>query len=81
MFIVDDVAFIRPERGDAIAAELERRKIHKEYYLETLADVLLRNDEVFQRWRRLGLKYMFLGMEAAQKTPSYSHGATRSIPA
>jgi magnesium-protoporphyrin IX monomethyl ester (oxidative) cyclase len=64
MFIVDDVAFIRPERGDAIAAELERRKIDKGYYLETLADVLLRNDEVFQRWRRLGLKYMFLGMEA-----------------
>jgi hopanoid C-3 methylase HpnR len=64
VFIVDDVAFIRPEHGDAIAAELERRKIHKQYYLETRADVLLRNEEVFQRWRRLGLKYMFLGMEA-----------------
>jgi hopanoid C-3 methylase HpnR len=64
VFIVDDVAFIRPEHGDAIAAELERRKICKDYYLETRADVLLRNQEVFQRWRRLGLKYMFLGMEA-----------------
>jgi magnesium-protoporphyrin IX monomethyl ester (oxidative) cyclase len=63
-FIVDDVAFIRPEHGDAIAAELERRKIRKQYYLETRADVLLRNQEVFQRWCRLGLKYMFLGMEA-----------------
>lgn len=64
MAAVDEVAFIRPEHGDAIAAELERRKIHKSYYLETRADVLLRNEEVFQRWRRLGLKYMFLGMEA-----------------
>jgi len=64
VFIVDDVAFIKPEHGDAIAAELERRKIHKEYYLETRADVLLRNTEVFQRWVRLGLNYMFLGMEA-----------------
>ncbi len=64
VFIVDDVAFIRPEHGDAIAAELERRNIRKHYYLETRADVLLRNQEVFQRWRRLGLKYMFLGMEA-----------------
>src|SRR5690242_18778201 len=62
VFIVDDVAFIRPEHGDAIAAELERRNIRKSYYLETRADVLLRNQEVFQRWRRLGLKYMFLGM-------------------
>lgn len=64
VFIVDDVAFIRPEHGDAIAAELEKRKVRKEYYLETRADVLLRYPEVFERWRRLGLNYMFLGMEA-----------------
>jgi magnesium-protoporphyrin IX monomethyl ester (oxidative) cyclase len=64
VFIVDDVAFIRPEHGDAIAAELERRKVRKRYYLETRADVLLRNTEVFERWRRLGLNYMFLGIEA-----------------
>ncbi|MEV7010263.1 hopanoid C-3 methylase HpnR [Streptosporangium sp. NPDC051022] len=64
VFIVDDVAFIRPEHGDAIAAELEKRKVEKEYYLETRADVLLRHPEVFRRWRRLGLNYMFLGMEA-----------------
>ena len=64
IFIVDDVAFIRPEHGNAIAAELERRRVRKHYYLETRSDVLLRNQEVFRRWRRLGLDYMFLGMEA-----------------
>ena len=64
VFIVDDVAFIRPEHGNGIAAELERRRVRKEYYLETRSDVLLRNREVFERWRRLGLTYMFLGMEA-----------------
>src|SRR3954451_5170129 len=64
VFIVDDVAFIRPEHGHGIAAELERRKIRKRYYLETRSDVLLRNEEVFQRWTRLGLRYMFLGMKA-----------------
>jgi hopanoid C-3 methylase len=64
VFVVDDVAFIRPEHGDAIAAELERRRIRKQYYLETRSDVLLRNLEVFERWARLGLRYMFLGMEA-----------------
>ena len=64
VFIVDDVAFIRPEHGHAIAAELARRRIRKRYYLETRSDVLLRNLEVFQRWTRLGLSYMFLGMEA-----------------
>lgn len=64
VFIVDDVAFIRPEHGDAIAAEVEKRRVRKRYYLETRSDVLLRNTEVFRRWAGLGLKYMFLGIES-----------------
>src|SRR5215472_13537798 len=64
VFIVDDVAFIKAEEGDEIARQLERRHIRKQYYLETRCDVLLRNEEVFRRWRRLGLNYMFLGLEA-----------------
>lgn len=64
VFLVDDVAFIKSDHGHAIADEVERRGIRKQYYLETRADVLLRNPDVFERWRRLGLNYMFLGMEA-----------------
>jgi hopanoid C-3 methylase HpnR len=64
VFIVDDVAFIHPEHGHAIADAVERRRIRKQYYLETRGDVLLRNKEVFTRWRKLGLEYMFLGLEA-----------------
>ena len=68
VFIVDDVAFIKAEHGHGIADEIERRRIRKRYYLETRADVLLRNQEVFERWRRLGLEYMFLGMEALDES-------------
>jgi hopanoid C-3 methylase len=64
VFIVDDVAFIRGDDGMAIADHVERRGLRKRYYLETRADVLLRNREVFARWTRLGLRYMFLGIEA-----------------
>jgi hopanoid C-3 methylase HpnR len=64
VFIVDDVAFIKAEEGEEIARQLERRRIRKQYYLETRCDVLIRNTEVFRRWRRLGLTYMFLGLEA-----------------
>ena len=64
VFIVDDVAFIQAEHGYAIGREIERRNIRKKYYLETRGDVLLRNKEVFQYWRRLGLEYMFMGLEA-----------------
>lgn len=64
VFIVDDVAFIHPEHGFAIGRELERRGVRKQYYLETRCDVLVRNPEVFEYWRRLGLNYMFLGLES-----------------
>lgn len=67
VFIVDDVAFIHAEHGHAIADALERRRIRKQYYLETRGDVLLRNKEVFARWRKLGLEYMFLGLEAVDE--------------
>lgn len=64
VFIVDDVAFVDADHGYAIAAEIERRRIRKRYYLETRGDVLVRNQEVFRYWKRLGLEYMFIGLEA-----------------
>ncbi|MDA8061053.1 MAG: hopanoid C-3 methylase HpnR [Actinomycetota bacterium] len=64
VFIVDDVTFIKAEDGHAIADELDRRRIAKQYYLETRTDVLVRNQELFARWKRMGLEYMFLGIEA-----------------
>ncbi|HUC18332.1 MAG TPA: hopanoid C-3 methylase HpnR [Acetobacteraceae bacterium] len=64
VFIVDDVAFVRAEHGMAIAEAIARRGIRKQYYLETRGDVLLRHKEVFRVWRQLGLKMMFLGLEA-----------------
>ena len=64
VFIVDDVAFIHSEHGMAIGEAIAKAGIKKRYYLETRGDVLLRNKEVFQFWRKLGIEYMFLGLEA-----------------
>jgi hopanoid C-3 methylase HpnR len=64
IFIVDDVAFIHGRHGMEIGEALARKNLHKEYYLETRGDVLLRNKEVFRFWRDLGLQYMFIGLEA-----------------
>ena len=64
LFILDDVAFIQAEHGLAIGEAIARKGIQKHYWLETRADVLLRNKEVFQLWSRLGLKTMFIGIEA-----------------
>ncbi len=73
VFIVDDVAFIHEEHGYAIGREIERRNIRKKYYLETRGDVLIRNHEVFRYWRRLGLEYMFLGVEAVDEAGLKAH--------
>jgi hopanoid C-3 methylase HpnR len=64
IFIVDDVAFIHERHGIAIGEAIARAGISKTYYLETRGDVLLRNKEAFRLWRRLGLRTMFLGLEA-----------------
>ncbi len=64
VFLVDDVAFVQPSHGLAVGREIERRGIRKEYYLETRCNVLIQNREVFAYWKRLGLRYMFLGLEA-----------------
>jgi hopanoid C-3 methylase HpnR len=64
VFIVDDVAFIQDKLGLEIGEAIARKGIKKEYYLETRGDVLLRNKEVFKLWKELGMKYMFLGVEA-----------------
>jgi hopanoid C-3 methylase HpnR len=64
VFIVDDVAFVHRDHGTKIAEAILKKGIRKQYYLETRSDVLLRNKDVFRLWRRLGLKFMFLGVEA-----------------
>jgi hopanoid C-3 methylase HpnR len=64
IFIIDDVSFVQESHGMAIAELIAKRGLKKKFYLETRCDVLLRNKEVFKAWRKIGLQYMFLGLEA-----------------
>ncbi|UCE62610.1 MAG: hopanoid C-3 methylase HpnR [Nitrospirota bacterium] len=73
VFIVDDVAFIQGKHGMEIGEAIARKGIKKQYYLETRGDVLLRNKEVFEFWKTLGLKYMFLGVEAIDEEGLKQH--------
>jgi hopanoid C-3 methylase len=73
IFVVDDVAFIHADHGMAIADEIEKRGIKKRYWLETRGDVLLRNKEVFRRWKKMGLEYLFLGLEAIDEEGLKAH--------
>ena len=64
VFVVDDVAFLMEDHAMAIAEGIARKGIKKKYFVETRCDVLLRNKEVFRTWQKLGLTYIFLGLEA-----------------
>ena len=65
VFIVDDVAFIHAEHGFAIGREIEKRGIRKRYYLETrVRRAAAATRRCSRAGRRLGLSYMFLGIEA-----------------
>src|SRR4029079_17517817 len=63
VFIVDDVAFIQERHGFAIGEAIARKGLRKNFYLETRGDVLLRNKDVFRFWKKLGVTYIFLGIE------------------
>src|SRR5205085_4304754 len=63
-FIVDDVCFVHEKHGMELGDAVAHAGIKKPYYLETRGDVLLRNKEVFRFWKKLGVQYMFLGLEA-----------------
>ncbi len=73
IFIVDDVAFIHDKLGFEIGEAILKKGIKKEYYLETRGDVLLRNREVFRFWKALGMKYMFMGVEAIDEEGLLMH--------
>jgi hopanoid C-3 methylase HpnR len=64
IFIVDDVAFVHEKHGYAIGEAIAHANLKKQFYLETRGDVLLRNKAVFEFWKKLGLSYIFLGLEA-----------------
>lgn len=73
VFIVDDVAFIQAKHGLEIGEAVAKHGIRKQYYLETRGDVLLRNKDVFRMWKRLGLQYMFIGIEALDEAGLTRH--------
>jgi hopanoid C-3 methylase len=81
VFIVDDVAFVQERHAIELGEAIARAGIRKQYYLETRGDVLLRNKEVFRFWKRLGMKYMFIGLEAIDEEALKRHRKRVSLGA
>ncbi len=66
VFFVDD-NFIpkgHETRVDGIRQEIQRRNIKKEYYFSTRTDMVAARPDLIERWRKVGLKRIFFGLES-----------------
>ncbi len=65
MYIVDDIFLINRDRLDELASLLRERGIRKNYLVYSRADFIADNEDVIEDWAKLGLKAVFIGLEAA----------------
>lgn len=65
VYIVDDIFLINPARLARLASLLRERGIRKKYLVYARADFIAENEEIIREWASLGLRAVFIGLEAA----------------
>ena len=67
VFIADDLFWYHPARSLALARELQRRGVRKEWILvQSRVDTVARNAELLEAWRPIARQFdIFFGLEAA----------------
>ncbi|MBM4256622.1 MAG: radical SAM protein [Deltaproteobacteria bacterium] len=63
VFMVDDEPFINGRRMMELAKAIRAAHIQKRYFSYCRIDTLLRQPELIQTWREIGLERLFLGIE------------------
>lgn len=64
IYIVDDIFLINKDRLRKIADLLLAKNIRKKYLVYARADFIAQNEEVIKEWSALGLRAVFIGLEA-----------------
>jgi radical SAM superfamily enzyme YgiQ (UPF0313 family) len=64
IFFVDDEAFINGKRMVQLADAIEAAGVKHRYFTYCRMDTMLRQPEVLERWRAIGLERLFIGIEA-----------------
>lgn len=67
VFLIDDEAFINGPRMMSLARALQAENLQKHYFAYCRIDTLLRQQEVLQAWQDIGLKRLFVGIDAISK--------------
>jgi radical SAM superfamily enzyme YgiQ (UPF0313 family) len=63
VFFCDDESMCDPRRMDRLADLIREAGIRKKYFLYARADTIVRNPDLFAKWRDIGLHLVFCGME------------------
>jgi len=63
VYLEDFEPFLAPEAMSALADAVERAGIRKRWYMLTRADSALAQGELIARWKRLGLTWLYLGLD------------------
>jgi magnesium-protoporphyrin IX monomethyl ester (oxidative) cyclase len=69
VFIVDDGAFAYTDHAMAVAEEIELRRLRLRFAVATRAEVVLTNEDVFDRWVDVGLSSIFLRLTSLDDEP------------
>lgn len=68
VFLVDDEAFINQRRMLALAEAIAAAGIRKNYFTYCRIDTLIRNRAAIEAWRDIGLRRLFVGIDAISET-------------
>jgi radical SAM superfamily enzyme YgiQ (UPF0313 family) len=61
----DDESVLEPERMSRLADLLLEKGIRKKYFMLARSDSVIKNQDLFRKWRKVGLEWVFVGMESA----------------
>ena len=64
IYIVDDIFLINPRRLKRLAELLRKEGIRKHYLVYARADFIAANEAIVAEWAELGLRAVFVGLEA-----------------
>ncbi len=64
VFFCDDESMCDVTRMDLLADLIAENGIHKNYFLYARVDTIAQHPQLFEKWRNIGLKQVFVGMES-----------------
>jgi hypothetical protein len=65
VYLQDFEPFLAPEAMSALADAVEKRGIRKKWYMLTRADTALEQEDLLRRWKSLGLRWLYLGLDGS----------------